>query len=356
MEKRYQIFISSTFTDLVDERREVLKGVLELRHMPAGMELFAAGDDAAWTLIKDVIDGSDYYVLIIGGRYGSRDSAGLGFTEKEYDHAVKKRKPVIALLHKSPDSLPRAKTETESASWKKLTPFRTKVEKSHTCSYWQTPEELKAKALLGILGEIERKPAVGWIRGDRDPSLQPHGVRRIADKYDFNPDFWNSLMCSPSQRIDLVGHALSKWLEEPYKPAFIARLSETATSGGMVRILVLKPDGEAHHRRASAVGVVYKKRTEQTLRTLCQAVLPAIPESHRGNIDVRWADEALYYMLVRTDQITVVSPYLPASDSKHALVLVLDSGSKYATTYANDFSKLFDVSEGVVWPPMKTKA
>ena len=70
MEKRYQVFISSTFRDLVQERQEVLKAVLEIDHMPAGMELFPAADDAAWQLIKDVIDGSDHYVVIIGGRYG----------------------------------------------------------------------------------------------------------------------------------------------------------------------------------------------------------------------------------------------------------------------------------------------
>ena len=51
MEKRYQVFISSTFRDLIDERQAVLRAVLELDHMPAGMELFPAADDSAWQLI-----------------------------------------------------------------------------------------------------------------------------------------------------------------------------------------------------------------------------------------------------------------------------------------------------------------
>jgi len=58
-DKRYQIFISSTFLDLIDERQTVLRAVLELDHMPAGMELFPAADESAWQLIRDVIDGSD---------------------------------------------------------------------------------------------------------------------------------------------------------------------------------------------------------------------------------------------------------------------------------------------------------
>ena len=138
MEKRYQVFISSTFKDLQEERQAVLKAVLELNHMPAGMELFPATDETSWQLIKDVIDASDYYVVIIAGRYGSLDETGLGYTEKEYDYAIKTNKPVISILHKNPDNLPRGKTETDDIIWKKLKSFREKVEKKHTCDYWLT--------------------------------------------------------------------------------------------------------------------------------------------------------------------------------------------------------------------------
>ena len=169
MEKRYQVFVSSTFHDLKDERQAALRAILELDHMPAGMELFPAVDDTAWQLIKDVIDASDYYVLIVGGRYGSMDEAGLGFTEKEYEHAVSTKKPVIALLHQKPDNLPRDKTETTEAIWKKLVAFRTKVEKRHTCVYWNSAEELKARLIVSLTAETKRHPAVGWVRADQVP-------------------------------------------------------------------------------------------------------------------------------------------------------------------------------------------
>ncbi|MYN65607.1 MAG: DUF4062 domain-containing protein [Acidobacteria bacterium] len=170
MEKRYQVFISSTFRDLVQERQEVLKAVLEIDHMPAGMELFPAADDAAWQLIKDVIDGSDYYVVIIGGRYGSLDDTGIGYTEKEYDYAVSQKKPVIPLLHKNPDNLPRDKTETETESWEKLKKFRRRVEESHTCVYWTNGDDLKAKVIVGLTSAVKRHPATGWVRADKVPT------------------------------------------------------------------------------------------------------------------------------------------------------------------------------------------
>ena len=170
MDKRFQFFISSTFADLSDERQAVLKAVLELNHIPAGMELFPASDDTVWQLIRDVIDASDYYLLVVGGRYGSVDEAGLGYTEKEYDYAIQTEKPVIAFLHADPGMLPRDKTETDDAAWKKLEAFRAKVEKRHTRVSWTSAEELKSKVIVSITSALKRHPAVGWLRADQVPS------------------------------------------------------------------------------------------------------------------------------------------------------------------------------------------
>jgi hypothetical protein len=169
LDKRYQVFTSSTFTDLKEERQTALKAILELGHMPAGMELFPATDDSAWQLIKDVIDASDYYVLIVGGRYGSLDEEGLGFTEKEYNYAVTSKKPVIALLHSNPNSLPRSKTDGSDSAWKKLEAFRSRVENKHTCVYWNSADDLKAKLIVGLTTETKRHPSVGWVRADNVP-------------------------------------------------------------------------------------------------------------------------------------------------------------------------------------------
>jgi hypothetical protein len=68
-EKREQVFVSSTYLDLKEERQEVIQTLLEADCIPAGMELFPASDDDKWTLIKRVIDDSDYYLVVVGGRY-----------------------------------------------------------------------------------------------------------------------------------------------------------------------------------------------------------------------------------------------------------------------------------------------
>ena len=86
MKKKLQVFVSSTFTDLIEERQAAVAAILKAGHIPAGMELFTAGDKSQMDTIKRWIDESDVYMLILGGRYGSIEpSTGLSYTELEYD-------------------------------------------------------------------------------------------------------------------------------------------------------------------------------------------------------------------------------------------------------------------------------
>jgi hypothetical protein len=91
MDKRYQVFVSSTFTDLQEERSNVIQSLMEMDCIPAGMETFPYIDEKQWDFIKKIIDDSDYYLLIIEGRYGTVANDGLSFTEKEFDYAISKR-------------------------------------------------------------------------------------------------------------------------------------------------------------------------------------------------------------------------------------------------------------------------
>ena len=100
--KKYQIFISSTYEDLKEERQAVLKAILNMKHFPIGMEMFNAGNDQQWKIITDTIDKTDYYVLILGKRYGSilkdGDDRGISYTEREYRYAQKMAYRLLHLL------------------------------------------------------------------------------------------------------------------------------------------------------------------------------------------------------------------------------------------------------------------
>ncbi|MEX5519766.1 DUF4062 domain-containing protein [Bacillus cereus] len=99
MQKKLQVFISSTFTDLQEERQVAVEAVLNSGHIPAGMELFKSGDTTQKEVIKKWIDESDVYMLILGGRYGSIDTeTGKSYTHWEYDYAGEIGKPRFAIV------------------------------------------------------------------------------------------------------------------------------------------------------------------------------------------------------------------------------------------------------------------
>ncbi|WAS94202.1 DUF4062 domain-containing protein [Nannocystis punicea] len=166
MDKRYQIFVSSTYTDLKDERAKVIQTLMEMDCIPAGMELFPAADEEQWQFIKKVIDDCDYYLLIIGGRYGSTTPEGISYTEKEYDYAVDKGLKVIALIHGDPDSLPLSKSETVPAQAEKLAAFRAKVKTGRLVRFWQDTTELPGLVALSLSKTIKTYPAIGWVRAN----------------------------------------------------------------------------------------------------------------------------------------------------------------------------------------------
>ena len=172
MNKRYQVFVSSTYADLREERSRVIQTLMEMDCIPSGMELFPAADEDQFEFIKKVIDDCDYYLLIIGGRYGSTTSEGLSYTEKEYEYAISKCLKVIALLHQDPDSIPVGKTDKDAELANRLAEFRAKVQDGRLVKYWRTAEELPGIVSLSLSKTIKTYPAAGWVRGNATASAE----------------------------------------------------------------------------------------------------------------------------------------------------------------------------------------
>lgn len=164
MDKRYQVFVSSTFADLKDERTAVIQTLMQMDCIPAGMELFPALDEEQLEFIKRVIDDCDYYLLIIGGRYGSITKEGISFTEKEYEYAISKGIKVVALIHGAPEAIPSGKTDGSAAARKKLEAFREKAKQGRLVQFWTKLDELPGKVAISMTATIKNYPAVGWVR------------------------------------------------------------------------------------------------------------------------------------------------------------------------------------------------
>ncbi|MCK6853438.1 DUF4062 domain-containing protein [Enterobacter bugandensis] len=171
-EKKYQIFVSSTYLDLFEARKKVIETVLSLYHFPVGMEMFSADDSEQWEIIKETIEGSDYYVIIIGQKYGSISDKGLSYTEMEYDYAKSLGIPVLAFIRNPDVDTKPHERERDQSKIEKLELFIEKAKANKMCDFWNSIDDLAAKVAIALPKIMRRIPRIGWVRGDQATSKE----------------------------------------------------------------------------------------------------------------------------------------------------------------------------------------
>lgn len=151
MEKRYQVFISSTFEDLKEKRAEIAEVLRLNKFVPIMMENFTPTGETQTDIIHRAIDKCDCYVLIVGGRYGSLNNEGISYTEAEYNYAKAKNLPVLAFIHNEPEALPVINMDNINPEQiKKLQEFREKLKKSYYVCYWDEKTNLSAHVAASV--------------------------------------------------------------------------------------------------------------------------------------------------------------------------------------------------------------
>lgn len=179
MEKKYQIFISSTYEDLKEERKKVQDTILSMYQFPIGMEMFSAADEEQWEIIRETIDSSDYYILIIGHRYGSvieqGEYAGISYTQKEFRYALERKIPVLAFLIDDSVAITPDKMEQDASRREKLEQFKNEVKNGRMVQWWTSKDDLAIKVMNSLNKQIGRKNRPGWIRADRHEKKHEFG-------------------------------------------------------------------------------------------------------------------------------------------------------------------------------------
>lgn len=163
MNKKYQVFISSTYEDLKVERSAVANTVLGLGCIPCGMEAFCSESEEQFEVIRKLIDMCDYYVLIIANRYGTiNKKEGKSYTELEYEYACSVGIPVLAFLIKDGTGNPSDKKAEQLAL------FKTKVSANRMVSFWSNKDELSTNVAIALANAFAKNDRVGWIRSDEN--------------------------------------------------------------------------------------------------------------------------------------------------------------------------------------------
>jgi hypothetical protein len=185
MKKKLQVFISSTYTDMLAERQAAVEAILRAGHIPAGMELFAAGDESQLEIIHRWIEDSDVFMLILGGRYGSIEpKEGKSYIELEYDYASQLGKPMFAAVisesYLDTKVKDNGRSVVEKSNGNLLESFRRKVT-AKICRFFSDVNELKL-IVFESLSNFERNDGLaGWIHGSDvvDPKAILEEVNRL---------------------------------------------------------------------------------------------------------------------------------------------------------------------------------
>lgn len=159
---KYQIFVSSTYEDLKEERAQVIRAILEMGHIPVGMEMFSAADEEQWKIIARQIDETDYYVVIVGHRYGSM-TGGISYTEKEFDYAVSKGTPTLGFVVDGSVEPLAKHVDTSAQKVAALAKFKGKVQQ-RPVGFWKNADELHGKVSIALMKAFNTVPRSGWAR------------------------------------------------------------------------------------------------------------------------------------------------------------------------------------------------
>ena len=165
-----RIYVSSTYSDLVDYRKAVYKALRGMRNDAIAMEDYRAeGQRPLHKCLADV-ESCDLYIGIFAWRYGyipAQDNPeNKSITELEYHKAREKGKECLIFLLEAktawpPDAMDMVTGEGESGTC--IRAFREELQKSALVDFFMTAEEL---------ANLVSQAVANWQsnHGNKDPS------------------------------------------------------------------------------------------------------------------------------------------------------------------------------------------
>ena len=101
-----RVFISSVIKGMEGFREAVTQAIVALGHEPVDAEDFNASPDSPRVSCLEELRESEAMVLILGKRYGAKQTSGLSATHEEYKAAREAQKPVLVMVQQNVDREP----------------------------------------------------------------------------------------------------------------------------------------------------------------------------------------------------------------------------------------------------------
>ncbi|WP_347456026.1 DUF4062 domain-containing protein [Acinetobacter thermotolerans] len=169
LDKRYQVFISTSGQDMQPER-------IILAQTLVGMGFFSWGLEQRTPLstafARRQIDDCDYVVILLGSQYGEQSVSGVGYMHLEYIYAVSKQKPVIVFMHDDPDSRDESLHDAKPELREKFNEFRKLLQNEVDQIFtYRSLRDLEMAVRLNMPQMLERYPVTGWVRPQNTQAL-----------------------------------------------------------------------------------------------------------------------------------------------------------------------------------------
>lgn len=172
---KYQIFVSSTFVDLIEERKIAIKAILKSENFPIDLGSLVADDKKDYQVIENAIADCDFMILIIGFRSGEnmKHDPTQKYVFHEYELAKKYQKPILSFILSESDRDSHRGSSPYLSEEKKHLPdfvkFIEEVQKHGAHSVWKKDDlpDLASSIALAISKQcniMKDNLKAGWVK------------------------------------------------------------------------------------------------------------------------------------------------------------------------------------------------
>lgn len=175
-DRRFQIFVSSTFEDLKKERKKAIEVIFERGHIPIALERFSAANKSDLEVIKKVMAECQVYILILGHRYGSiPPGEEISYTELEYELAKQNNLLILPFILRTEEIHKRRKEELDPNNAKDKAELLNlaKLERFHDSirqyrQLWRPEDDFKYKVLKALDDNLKECKKPGFVRVEEE--------------------------------------------------------------------------------------------------------------------------------------------------------------------------------------------
>lgn len=162
IDKRYHVFISTTEADMHAERVVLSQTLVSQGFFSWGLEQRTPLTTA---FARRQIDDCDYFILMLGSRYGELPASGVSYMHLEYIYAVTKQKPILVLMYEAPESRADEFQDRHPEGKVKFLDFRRQLQRERDMVMtFRDLRDLEIAIRHTMPQFLNRYPAQGWIR------------------------------------------------------------------------------------------------------------------------------------------------------------------------------------------------